>query len=115
MGYINPVRKEMTYEEALQGVLDVMSADIHYDESLDYQLTSDDLDWLDKAAEAIKKQIPKPPRVGGEVVEAGCKFHRFLCPVCDHVVGMDDLYDDYCFSCGQKLDWCEHDGEDIKL
>ena len=33
----------MTYKEAIKCIEDVLNSDYHYDESLGYQLTSDDL------------------------------------------------------------------------
>lgn len=51
----------MTPEEAINCIDDVLSSDVNYDESLDYELTSYDIDWLEKAKEALEMQIPKEP------------------------------------------------------
>ena len=48
----------MTNEETIKCIKDVLDSDYHYDESLGYQLTSDDFEWLEKAKEALEKQIP---------------------------------------------------------
>ena len=50
--------------------------------------------------EAIKKQIPQKPKA--------VRSHDFKgfalgdCPVCDRTV---DNNENYCFNCGQRLDW----------
>lgn len=48
----------MTNKDAIKCIEDVLSSDYHYDESLGYQLTSDDFEWLEKAKKALEKQIP---------------------------------------------------------
>ena len=40
-------------QEAINCIDDVLNSDYHYDESLGYQLTSDDFEWLEKAKEAL--------------------------------------------------------------
>lgn len=52
-------------------------------------------------AEALKKQIPQKPKA----VKASRDFKDFMmgdCPVCDRTV---DNNEQYCFNCGQRLDW----------
>ena len=49
----------MTFEEAARCIEDVLNSDYNYDESLGYQLTSDDFEWLETAKEVLEKQIPK--------------------------------------------------------
>lgn len=44
----------MTEEEAIKCTDDVMASTYNYDETIEYQLTSDDFDWLDKAKEALE-------------------------------------------------------------
>lgn len=44
----------MTEEEAIKCIDDVMASTYNYDETIEYQLTSDDFDWLDKAKEALE-------------------------------------------------------------
>lgn len=50
--------------------------------------------------EALKKQIPQKPK--------DIRSHNFKgfalgdCPVCDRTV---DSNENYCFNCGQRLDW----------
>lgn len=84
----------MTNEEAIKCIEDVLNSDYHYDESIGYQLTSDDFEWLGKAKEGLKKQIPKKPRkTRSEIV----------CPTCNTLVGSSP----YCRYCGQALDWSD--------
>lgn len=82
----------MTDKDALACIEDVLSSTVRYDESLEYELTSYDVDWLEKAKEAVEKQIPKKPvEVRNEIV----------CPTCKTLVGSSP----YCRYCGQVLDW----------
>lgn len=47
----------MTAEEAIKKIDEVLSSDCHYDETLAYQLTSFDFEWLEKAKQALENQI----------------------------------------------------------
>ena len=59
---------------------------------------------VDKAIEALEKQIPKKPR---EAVQSGF----FWCPVCSKAIKMriegSKINISYCPFCGQALDWSE--------
>ena len=67
---------------------------------------------LEKAIEALEKQVPKKPRNEG--------LADRLCPVCNAYIPYDALNDDvseapnYCDCCGQAFDWRKsvEDGED---
>ena len=39
--------------DAIEIIDDVLSSPIHYDESIEYQLTTDDIDWLEEAKRAL--------------------------------------------------------------
>lgn len=62
------------------------------------------------AQKALEKQIPKEPKVLAykPLIEAGWEYE---CPSCGKAVGMNKNAsdftdeDDFCCSCGQKLDW----------
>lgn len=103
----------ITCKEAIGCIENVLNSDYHYDESLGYQLTSDDFEWLKKAKEALEKQMPKKPIKANYIV----KVH-----------GVDTLLDEneftkcssckykdvevkggqkYCHICGQALDWSD--------
>ena len=65
---------------------------------------------LSMASQAMEKQIPKAP------------VHRtptsywddevYECPICQNLVGMDDLRINYCDTCGQALEWNFSEEED---
>ena len=65
---------------------------------------------LSMASLAVEKQIPKKP------------VHRtptsywddevYECPICQNLVGMDDLRINYCDTCGQALKWEFSEEED---
>lgn len=59
-----------------------------------------DVKCLDLAIKVIEKQMPKKPAVEDEM-------GYFICPTCDIVVGYtnDREEHNYCFNCGQKIDW----------
>lgn len=90
----------MTPKEAIKYIDDVMDSTYNYDETIDYQLTSDDFDWLEKAKEALEKQIPKKPISLGEDIDRDVG----QCPNCKEII---DTYEDYkyCSDCGQAIDW----------
>ena len=93
----------MTYEEAIKCINNVLNSDYHYDESLGYQLTSDDFEWLDLAIEALEKQIPKKPvweRLGDSLSNADIIT---MCPCC--YKGIEE--DEHHCECGQLIDWGE--------
>ena len=84
----------MTDKDALACIEDVLSSTVRYDESFEYELTSYDVDWLEKAKDAVEKQMPKKPvEVRNEIV----------CPTCKTLVGSSP----YCRYCGQALDWSD--------
>lgn len=52
----------MTAKEIVGHIDDILSADVLYDESLDYMLTSDDIEWLEEA----KRLITEDDKYGKE-------------------------------------------------
>lgn len=93
----------MTNKEAIKCVEDVLNSDYHYDESLGYQLTSDDFEWLEKAKEALGKQIPKKPEKYA-IDNNGYMIYDCECPNCKK--SHRELYPfAYCGHCGQAIDW----------
>ena len=107
----------MTPQEAINNIDDVLSSDVNYDESLDYELTSDDIDWLEKAKEALKKQIPKKPILKEtKCFDGSTADFVFVCPVCNRKIcsePTDDIMASFLkeeyphCNCGQALDWSD--------
>ena len=113
----------MTPEEAINNIEDVLSSDLNYDESIDYQLTSDDIDWLEKAKEALEKQIPKKVKTeksiavvpkfqpNGTILGTETESIISRCPLCDETIDVQygknvyNLDTKFCLYCGQALDW----------
>lgn len=58
-GHIDDDTPRMTPQEAIENINDILNSPYLYDESIDYQLTIDDIECLELAKEALKKQIPK--------------------------------------------------------
>lgn len=91
----------MTVKEAIKNIDAVLSADVHYDESIDYLVTTYDIEWLEmakKALERAEKKKPKHRNVGG-----------YSCPTCSAFVfqNLSTREVDYCVRCGQALDWSD--------
>ena len=94
--------------EAINCINDVLNSEYHFDESLGYQLTSDDFEWLEEAKKALEKQIPKRP------IEDAYYNEPAVCPNCGGNIANQCDYDyqfQYCHYCGQKLDWRDHSTE----
>ena len=102
--------------EAINCIDDVLNSEYHYDESLGYQLTSDDFEWLEKSKEALEKQMPK--RIE-EQTEDDREFIDYVCPNCKTTLQQKMkgatrtiIYKyKYCIFCGQALDWGDHPTE----
>ena len=64
---------------------------------------------------ALEKQIPKKPKT--ETINRGVDItgeydieSNYICPCCPTVVGdyeTEDHYGNYCYNCGQALDWSD--------
>ena len=46
-------------QEAINCINDVLNSEYHFDESLGYQLTSDDFEWLEEAKKHLKSKYRK--------------------------------------------------------
>ena len=105
----------MSNKEAINKINDVLGSTLLYDDSIDYQLNTDDVEWLEKAKEALEKQIPKKPietvKIEPVIAENGAyvdadTYVLLQCPLCGEQVGIDDLFcDKFCRECGQAIDW----------
>jgi hypothetical protein len=73
---------------------------------------------MDIAVAAMKKQIPRKPKIIDD--------HWHLCPYCyekkgfsyDYLVGMKQRGQDdvsFCLGCGQAIDWSEWEDEDEQI
>ena len=88
----------MTPQEAIKNIDNVLSVGCHYDETLDCQLTSYDIDWLEESKKALEKQMPKKV-----VKHNGSELYH--CPNCDtYFLGNGFKH---CTDCGQALDWSD--------
>lgn len=64
---------------------------------------------MEKAIEALEKQIPEKPYFGEALGYKG--FNGYLCPICRNWLLYPDeiptARDSFCSFCGQKIDWSE--------
>lgn len=81
----------MTDREAIEAIEIVLGSDYNYDETIGYQLTSDDFEWMEMAKVALQERIDR---------KKGCEWCIGFCP---DVTG--DPYADcrFCPMCGHKL------------
>lgn len=96
----------MTVEEAIRNIDEVLSSDIHYDETLEYRLTSFDFEWLEKAKQALEKQMPKAPIQNRK--ERIRYTSAYSCPNCGSGFAGTGIAD-YCYHCGHALKWGDTD------
>ena len=99
-----------TPQEAIDNIDEVLNSTVYYDESLEYEISSYDFDWLETAKSALEKQIPKKPKN----YLVNMKHIDFLCPNCkkriiskvdgEWVAGKNQKF---CDNCGQALDWSD--------
>lgn len=97
----------MTNKETLNCINNILISDLRYDESIDYQLTSYDIEWLENAKEAVEKQIAKKPTHEATLPRV-C-----TCPNCRN--SLDEFTEfngkryrvivEFCKFCGQRLFW----------
>lgn len=106
----------MDNAQAAECIDAVLNSEYHYDESLGYQLTSDDFEWLEKAKEALLMRSAEHPTItkhkyAQENSDKLIEVNMTHCPHCfkDKQLGyFDSLIDkgtEYCRRCGKAIDW----------
>lgn len=74
-------------------------------QSLAHQVKADNQAEIQQVTiEALEKQIPKKPNKHEEDILG--EYHS--CPTCLNNE-LDDIFDNYCPRCGQKLDWSKEE------
>ena len=84
--------------KAIESINDILTAVVHYDESIDYQLTTDDTDWLETAKWALERATPK--FVTCPKGFQGYRDTRYYCPNCNKPTKQ---HEDFCHKCGQAV------------
>ena len=98
-----------TVQKAIDKIDEVLNSTVYYDESLEYELSSYDCNWLEATKSALEKQIPKEPY---KIKEH--KQNDWYCSICKCYLGDDMelqyacLQPKYCEHCGCKLDWSKY-------
>lgn len=69
------------------------------------------IEYFETAIEALEKQLPKKPKENGIYSGTFKKTKAYTCPTCCNCClekMMNERQDtDFCWNCGQKLDWSE--------
>lgn len=104
--------KEMEYtpQKAIADIDEVLNSTLNYDDTLDYQLTTDDCNWLEAAKSVLEKQIPLKPQ---KKIKFGYLFgfpdFNLICPKCHkpiiNTISEIQYKPNYCHYCGQALNW----------
>lgn len=102
----------MTIQKAIANIDEVLNSTLNYADTLNYQLTTDDYDWLEIAKSALEKKIAKKPtahkvdvpkiKVGNGFFGKGTTVYR--CPCCNELISR---ICDCCYKCGQAIDWSD--------
>lgn len=65
----------------------------------------------DTAIEALEKQLPKKPKENGMYRGIFKKIKAYACPTCGNCCLEEMINErqntDFCWNCGQRLDWSE--------
>lgn len=102
---------EYTPQKAIADIDEVLNSTLNYDDTLDYQLTTDDCNWLEATRSVLEKQIPLEP----DLISDGWSntgyldllYDTWICPYCQTEYELDyDKYE-YCPNCGQRIDWSD--------
>lgn len=101
---------EYTPQKAIANINEVLNSTLNYDDTLDYQLTTDDCNWLEISKSALEKQIPKKPKI--IKYESKYDTRDYFCPICNkcfiHFVDGE-------FYAGKKDCWCSECGQKNRL
>lgn len=104
-GHIDPDTNRMTPQKAIENIDNILNSPYLYDESIDYQLTTDDIECLEMSVKALEKQILKRPNKIGYPFDSDIDPLVYgHCPYCDT---HQDSSKKYCDRCGQALDWSD--------
>lgn len=104
----NLTAQDWAIQETIDKIDEILNVTVKNDESLEYELSSYDYDWLEVAKTNLEKQIPKKPyKIRGD------KQNDYYCSICKCYLGDDMelkyacLQPKYCQHCGQALDWSD--------
>lgn len=101
----------MTIQKAMDSIEEILCSTVRSDNSIAYELDTNDCDWIEMAKSALEKQIPKKPYKTKEH-----KQNNWYCSICKCYLGDDMelqyacLQPKFCEHCGQRIDWSECNG-----
>lgn len=99
----------MTIQKAMDYIEEILHSAVRDDNSIAYELDTNDCNWIEMAKSALEKQIPKKLKT----IEVGHFGLVLLCPSCENEIAMiwesvlqkGKYKQNYCDNCGQALDW----------
>lgn len=97
----------MTIQKAMDSIEEILCSTVRSDNSIAYELDTNDCDWIEMAKSALEKQIPKKP-IEKEVIGVSMSGYKYKgqCPKCSLTVSQ--FLGNYCHHCGQALDWSDN-------
>lgn len=101
----------MTIQKAMDYIEEILHSAVRDDNSIAYELDTNDCNWIEMAKSALEKQIPKKLIIDKRNIYYVI-YKDYLCPCCkkqiiqktggDIIAGKRSYY---CDNCGQALDW----------
>ncbi|MBD8943366.1 MAG: hypothetical protein EGR79_00490 [Ruminococcaceae bacterium] len=105
----------MTIQKAMDNIEEILCSFVRDDNSIAYELDTNDCNWIEMAKSALEKQIPKKPIT--ETINRGISASgeydidiNYLCSNCLAVVGdyeANEAFYKFCPECGHALGWEE--------
>ena len=102
----------MTESEAVEKLKNMRLFMQITDKNSEHKFAEDDYNANEIAIQALEKQIPKKPEYEADGYANGELVYDYAkCPICGHdfEYGINDWGCEYCFDCGQKLDWSDEE------
>lgn len=97
----------MTNEEARENLIEMLAEISGYDDSLENETK---FESINNGIDALEKQIPKELIKLPESEQYIRYTDTYRCPTCGGNFSGTGIAD-YCYHCGQRLDWGEQEGE----
>ena len=95
----------MTYEETMDRC-SIIRDTLIAGHSTTIESTCKNIEWMTMCADAAEKLIPNKPYPTKDVGADEPLWGEGYCPACGHYIRK---HDQYCYKCGQAIDWSEEE------